>query len=61
MELQQINSPFGFKQYLLRTFHFAKHYDELRASRFFRAPPTAVLRMKKADTVICVGLFHFLE
>jgi hypothetical protein len=46
MELQQINSPFGFKQYLLRTFHFAKHYGELHASRFFRTPPTAVLRIK---------------
>ena len=48
ISLQQINLSFGFRQYLLRTFHFAKHYDELRASRFFRTSPTAVFRLKAA-------------
>jgi len=43
ISLQQINPPFGFRRYLLRTLHFAKHYEELRASRFFRTPPTADL------------------
>ena len=42
-----VATPFGDPSdlYITGTLNFAKHYEELRASRFFRAPPTAVLRM----------------
>ncbi len=54
------SSPCGFRQYLLRTLHFAKHYDELRASRFFRTPPTAVLRTNTAGGAMLRLVFLIL-